>query len=146
MEKLIVLGTGHAMVTKCYNTCFAICRGNEYFLIDAGGGNGVLSRFEELGLNWSKLHNIFITHEHTDHLLGLFWVIRKMAGQIHSGKYEGNLYIYCHLDLVETIKTICQLTMSERIIHLLGKRIILVPVQNGDIKEIIQSQITFFDL
>ncbi|MGI6227982.1 MAG: MBL fold metallo-hydrolase, partial [Peptococcales bacterium] len=41
---------------------------------------------------------------------------------------------------------ICQLTMSERIIHLLGKRIILVPVQNGDIKEIIQSQITFFDL
>ena len=35
MEKLIVLGTGNAMVTKCYNTCFALQQGDEYVLVDA---------------------------------------------------------------------------------------------------------------
>ena len=40
MKELILLGTGNAMVTKCFNTCFAIRQDDEYFLVDAGGGNG----------------------------------------------------------------------------------------------------------
>ena len=38
--KLIILGTGNAMVTRCYNTCFAITDEdtNEFLLVDAGGG------------------------------------------------------------------------------------------------------------
>ena len=42
--KLTMLGTGHATVTKCYNTCFALTEGNRHFLVDAGGGNGILER------------------------------------------------------------------------------------------------------
>ena len=42
-ETLIILGTGNATVTKCYNTCFALRNGQKYFLVDAGGGNGILS-------------------------------------------------------------------------------------------------------
>lgn len=38
--ELIMLGTGNAMVTRCYNTCFVLSSGEEYFLVDAGGGNG----------------------------------------------------------------------------------------------------------
>ena len=45
--KLIMLGTGHAMVTQCYNTCFAIENNGEYFLVDAGGGNGIMSQLEK---------------------------------------------------------------------------------------------------
>lgn len=30
-EELILLGTGNATVTRCFNTCFAIKRGEEYF-------------------------------------------------------------------------------------------------------------------
>ena len=33
--KLTMLGTGHATVTKCYNTCFALTEGNRHFLVDA---------------------------------------------------------------------------------------------------------------
>lgn len=45
--ELIMLGTGNAMVTKCYNTCFALRNEEEYFLVDAG---------EEMGSfhNWKK--------------------------------------------------------------------------------------------
>ena len=40
MEELYVFGTGNAQATRCYNTCFAIRDEEEYFLVDAGGGNG----------------------------------------------------------------------------------------------------------
>ena len=32
MEELYVFGTGNAQATRCYNTCFAIRDGEEYFL------------------------------------------------------------------------------------------------------------------
>lgn len=45
--RLTMLGTGHATVTKCYNTCFTLSEGEEYFLVDAGGGNWILRILEE---------------------------------------------------------------------------------------------------
>ena len=42
-ETLILLGTGNATVTKCFNTCFAIKTGEEYLLVDTGGGNGIMA-------------------------------------------------------------------------------------------------------
>jgi ribonuclease Z len=45
METLHMLGTGNAMVTKCFNTCFAIADDDTY-LLDAGGGNGILRQLE----------------------------------------------------------------------------------------------------
>lgn len=32
MEELYVFGTGNAQATHCYNTCFAIKDGNEFFM------------------------------------------------------------------------------------------------------------------
>ena len=51
MERLIVLGTGNAQAIHCYNTCYAMQKGEEYFLVDAGGGNGFylsLTKLESL--------------------------------------------------------------------------------------------------
>ena len=42
-----MLGTGHAVVTKCYNTCFTIEENGAHFLVDAGGGNGILKILQE---------------------------------------------------------------------------------------------------
>ena len=42
-----MLGTGNAMVTKCYNTCFVLKHDNEYLSIDAGGGNGIMVQLEK---------------------------------------------------------------------------------------------------
>ena len=33
MERLIVLGTGNAQAIHCYNTCYAMQKGEEYFLV-----------------------------------------------------------------------------------------------------------------
>ena len=65
-EKLYVFGTGNAITTHCYNTCFAIDSGDEYFMVDAGGGNGILKILEDMCISCSHIHNIFVSHEHSD--------------------------------------------------------------------------------
>lgn len=42
MNQIIMLGTGNATVTQCYNTCFLLETSTTRLLVDAGGGNGVL--------------------------------------------------------------------------------------------------------
>lgn len=44
--KLSFLGTGNATATKCYNTCFLLEADGDFLLVDAGGGNTILSRLE----------------------------------------------------------------------------------------------------
>ena len=39
MEKLTLLGTGHALTLDCYNTCFTLENSEgEHLLVDTGGG------------------------------------------------------------------------------------------------------------
>ena len=40
--ELTMLGTGSALVTECYNTCFVLQTDTTALLVDAGGGNGIL--------------------------------------------------------------------------------------------------------
>ena len=47
-ELLYVFGTGNATVTNLYNTCFALRDGDEYFMVDAGGGNGILKILDNM--------------------------------------------------------------------------------------------------
>ena len=104
MEQLYVFGTGNATVTRYYNTCFAIKNPeNQYFMVDTGGGNGILRILEDMQVSIPDIHHIFITHEHTDHLLGIVWMIRVIATRMKNGKYDGDLNIYCHEALTETI-------------------------------------------
>lgn len=145
-EKLIVLGTGNAMVTECYNTCFAIKKGPEYFMIDAGGGNGILKQLKKAGIDPLNIRSLFVTHGHTDHLLGTIWVIRQIASLILAGQYSGNFHIYCHADLVRAIAAICQITLQKKLTDLFGDRIVLIPVSDGQIEKILDARVTFFDI
>lgn len=144
--QLYVFGTGNASVTKYYNTCFAIKTAGEYFMVDAGGGNGILSILERMEVPMSKIHHIFVTHEHTDHILGIVWMIRMIATAMKRGSYEGDLTIYCHDELPETICTLCRLTIQKKFYSLIGERIHLVPVSDGETRDILDMKITFFDI
>ena len=124
MERLIVLGTGNAQAIHCYNTCYAMQKGEEYFLVDAGGGNGILSQLDKAGIPLESIHNIFVTHAHNDHILGMVWMIRMIATSMNKGTYDGTLTIYCHEELVHTIKTLTKLTVGKKFyIHFLRRRI-----------------------
>ena len=146
MEQLYVFGTGNAAVSRCYNTCFAIREDDEYFMVDAGGGNGILGILERMEVPLSSIHHLFVTHEHTDHILGVVWMIRMIGQKILAGKYEGTLFIYCHPDLTNTITTLCSLTTQKKIQKLIGGPIRLVPVEDGETLSILGCTVTFFDI
>lgn len=144
--KLTILGTGNASVTECYNTCFALSEEHRHFLVDAGGGNQILGILKETQIPLEEIHDIFITHEHIDHLLGLFWLIRIIGQKMNQGKYEGEVRIYCHSGLIPTITTIAELTIMKKVTELIGGRIRLIPLENGDKKQILDCEVTFFDI
>lgn len=146
MDELIMLGTGNANVTKCYNTCFALRFGEEYFLVDAGGGNGILRQLELAEIPMERIHHIFLSHEHTDHLLGMIWMIRILAQRIKQGKYQGDLHLYMHSDLIEPLMTIVRLTVQGKFVKLIGERILLHPLEDGDVCRILDHEVTFFDI
>ena len=126
MEKLRMLGTGSAMVTKCYNTCFTISNNeeNEYFLVDAGGGNTILSNLEKADISINNIHNVFISHNHNDHILGVIWVIRAACNNMLKSKYEGNLNIYAHKLSLDAIRSISSFVLQKKFLNLFDTRVI----------------------
>lgn len=146
MEQLYVFGTGNAAVTHYYNTCFAIRDEERYFMVDTGGGNGILRILEEMGIGYGQIHDIFITHEHTDHLLGIVWMVRFISTRMLNGTYEGDLNIYCHEDLAPSVDTICRLTLQGKFYKMIGQRIHLIPVHDGETRHILDYDVTFFDI
>lgn len=145
-NKIIMLGTGSAMVTKCYNTCFVLLSNNESFLVDAGGGNGILAQIEKSGLAWNSIKNMFVTHSHTDHIIGVVWVVRKISSLMLEDKYDGDFNIYCHDECVNTIYSLCNLTLAPKFYNNIGKRIFINEIKNEDSLNTQNFSFTFFDI
>lgn len=146
MKKLIILGTGNAGVKDCYNTCFALENKNEYILVDAGGGNGILKQLSLANIDLSKIKNMIVTHSHTDHVLGTIWIFRMIATKIKNNDYDGDFNIYCHDELVDTIKTIIKLTVQKKFYDLIDQRIFINEVKDGQVVNICNHDFTFFDI
>ena len=144
--ELIILGTGNATVTECYNTCFALKEDNRYFLVDGGGGNGILKILKKQQIPLSQIHDIFVSHGHTDHVLGIIWLLRMIGQQINSGKYQGELRVYCHEELLEIIQKISDLILPKKITRLFNDQIRFDIVKNGDKRVILGRETEFLDI
>lgn len=129
---LTMLGTGNAAVTRCYNTCFVLRNGDQCLLTDGGGGNGVLARLEASGIPLADIHDVFLTHTHTDHIFGVVWVVRMIAQAMNSGKYEGSLQVYGHAEGLQTLELICRATLPGKVTAHIGKDILFTPLQDGE--------------
>lgn len=148
MEKITMLGTGAAMVTKCYNTCFTLSDSNTntHFLVDAGGGNGILTQLEKSNIKIAQIHNAFISHNHTDHILGMVWVIRYVAQEVNKGRYEGTFSIYGHQKSLDALSTICSIVLQPKQSKLIGERILLCPIEHDTAFDIEDWHFHFFNI
>lgn len=96
MEKLIVLGTGSGLTINCYSLSALLENTNgNYFLIDTGSGNQILNHLKAKNININKIHDIFISHKHIDHLWGIIPLLRYIMQQHRKSNYDGILNIYC---------------------------------------------------
>ncbi len=146
LDRIVVLGTATALMTKYYNTCFAYCRGDDIFLVDGGGGEGILRQFENTGLQWPNVHDFFITHEHTDHLLGSIAALRYISYLMIKGRYEGHLRVYCHRELAEKTIAICKMVLRPAEREQVLNNMKFVNVHDGETLRIAGRAVTFFDI
>lgn len=145
METLTALGTGYAIATKCYTTSFTLSDGIEHFMIDTGGGNTLLTNMEKAGICVAQVHHVFLSHKHTDHILGAIWLIRMAGHGMLQGSYTGRLFIYCHQTLAEGLLQMCQFMLPERLLPLFGEQIQFCLLGDGLTCEILGRPTIFFD-
>lgn len=141
-----MLGTGNAMSTRCYNTCFFLHTPAGGLMVDGGGGNGIFKQLHRAGIPVERIHHLFVTHCHSDHILGALWLIRKISPMLHRGRYTGTFTIYCHDEVKETLLTICRLTLPAKITKAVGENIIIHVVKDGEQALIDGMKVTFFDI
>lgn len=144
--KLTILGTGHGTATECYNTCFTISKDNEYFLVDAGGGNGILKQLKSAEISSDNLIGMFISHTHTDHIMGAIWIIRIIARKYLVENYEKPFTIYGNNEVIKAIRQVCGAVLPEKFNALFDDKIELIEVDTGDMIEVLGKKIIFFDI
>ena len=147
MKKMIVFGTGEAICLHYTNTAFALYNGEEYFLTDGTGGPDIIRCFKAANIDWSKLHYAFLSHEHTDHLLGMVWALRNVAEYMTYGGYDdGRFTIFTHDVAAEKLKTICKMLLKPLLYDKVENRMDFVLVEDGQQVEVMGDTFTFFDI
>ena len=144
--KLTMLGTGNAIVTECYNTCFVMQEEDQYFLVDGGGGSTLLRQLKYAGIDWKNIRNIFVTHKHLDHITGILWMIRMICQNMNRGEYEGEATIYAHDEVIALLKDLSGKLLQKKEIVFIDDRLHLQVVEDGESIKILDKKVTFFDI
>ena len=143
MNQITMLGTGNATVSQIYNTCFLLQTSSTLMLVDAGGGNGILSQLRKVNVQISDIHHLFVTHAHTDHVLGVIWVIRMVA---QCKGYEGLLHVYGNDKVMKVIKTIIDMILAKKQLAKVAERVVFHQLEDGDCFEVGNMKLECFDI
>ena len=141
--QITMLGTGNATVSQIYNTCFVLQTPSTLMLVDAGGGNGILAQLKKVNVQISDIHLLFVTHAHTDHVLGVIWVIRMVA---QCKGYEGLLHVYGNDKVMKVIKTIIDMILAKKQLARVAERVVFHQLEDGDSFEVGDMKLECFDI
>lgn len=147
MEKIIVLGTGTASVVNSFNTCFVLKDNkNNYLLVDTGGGNGILKQLKSANVDINKIHKVFISHKHIDHLLGMLWIYRFVDISMAKGTYEGDLNIFCHDEVAKILRDQIHTLLRKEQQRFIDKRIFINVVNNHEKIKVLDYDLEVLDI
>ncbi len=146
MTKMIMLGTGHGGVMNLYNTCFVIQNKEGVFLIDTGGSIEIIKKLEKVGIKLEEIKNIFISHSHTDHILGLIWMFKEIGVVAMHEEIKEKINIYCNDVVYEAIKGIASYTLSHRLIKIIYSVTNFVVLNDCDKYTVNGIDYEFFDI
>lgn len=143
---ITMLGTGNALVTECYNTCFVINDNGKYFMVDGGGGNTVLHQLKSAGFDWMDMREIFVTHKHIDHLMGIVWMVRMICQFMNHGEYKGEANIYAHDKVILLLREMADKLLLPKETRFIDNRLHFITVVDGEERSINGRKVTFFDI
>lgn len=131
MQKFYVLGTGAGIPENCFSLSGVLQHDDKCLLVDTGGGMQILRQLRLSGINVSTIQDVFISHKHIDHLLGLIPFIRKIITAIRLNEYEGNLNIYCDKEIKQIVDYIIKATFPNAFINEYEDRINYQIIEDG---------------
>lgn len=122
---------------------FVLQTSSTLMLVDAGGGNGILAQLKKVNVQISDIHHLFVTHAHTDHVLGVIWVIRMVA---QCKGYEGLLHVYGNDKVMKVIKTIIDMILAKKQLAKVAERVVFHQLEDGDCFEVGDMKLECFDI
>lgn len=100
-------------------------------------------------MTWHRmvlLIQIFQTHKHIDHIMGIIWMIRMICKHMRQGAYDGEAVIYGHTEVIALLRELSEKLIQKKDVAMIGQRLHLIPVEDGASKEILGKKVTFFDI
>ena len=146
MEKIIMLGTGCGSTIDYYNTCFVIQNDNGNLLVDTGGSIELIKRLKKANLEIKDIENIFISHSHTDHVLGMIWLLKKLFGLYLNNKLKNHINVYCNDEVYKSIKGIAEFVLPKKLLDVVYDFINFHILKDNETVEINGINYTFFDI
>lgn len=146
MKKLIMLGTGNGGTLDLYNTCFVIQNDNGNFLVDTGGSIEIIKRLNNVNIDIRNLKHIFVSHSHTDHILGLIWIFKKLGRAAINGEIKTKINIYCNDIVYESIIGVSRHVLPEKLVEGVLSIIEFHILKDGEEKNINGINYKFFDI
>ena len=140
-----VLGTGAGVPENCFSLSGVLRHKDQYLLVDAGGGLQILKQLKSAGIKAESIHDVFISHKHIDHLLGLIPFIRKILTAINLKEYEGNLNIYADTEIKQIVDYIIKSTFHDLFQELYKERVIFHCIKNGEEYDVIGYKMKIID-
>lgn len=146
MEKIIMLGTGMGTTLDLYNTCFVIKNDSGNFLVDTGGSVEIVKRLKQVNIDINEINHIFISHSHTDHILGLIWILKKSMKIILDDKNKNKINVYCNDVVYECIITIAKASLPNVLVEAILKNVNFHILKDEEEIEINGINYKFFDI
>lgn len=146
VTKITMLGTGSGGTLDLYNTCFVIQNKQGVFLIDTGGSIEIIKRLKQSGIKLEEMKNIFISHSHTDHILGLIWMFKKMSRMAMHGNIKEKIHIYCNDVVYEAIRGVSSYVLPSVLMEAIDNITDFVVLNDGDKHTINGIDYEFFDI
>lgn len=146
MNKIIMLGVGNGGPLELYNTCFVVQNEMGNFLVDTGGSIEIIKRLNESNIDYKEIKNIFISHSHTDHILGIFWLFKKISRDVMHGNITEKINLYCNDVVYEAIKGVAKYILPDKLMKAIYGIVDFHILNDGDKYNINGVDYTFFDI
>ena len=78
-----------------------------------------------MGYKLTDIHNIFISHCHTDHILGLCWFFRRVSMVYYKTDYKEKINIYGNEEVVEAIDKLISAVFTKLLQDIIKKNIVI---------------------
>lgn len=149
MTKIIMLGTGSGGTLDVYNTCFVIQTGggeDNNFLVDTGGSVEIIRRLKLANIQLKDIKHIFISHSHTDHILGLIWMFKKMSRMAMHGEIKEKINIYCNEVVYEAIQGVSKYVLPNKLMNAIYSITNFIVLKDKEKYTIHGVEYEFFDI